>query len=63
VKVTVEDGYIVIRLRLGQPHPSNSGKSTVVASTRGPKRSDVKIKGKYLHVIANAFFYPTEAED
>ena len=47
MKVTAEDGYLVIRLKLQkQPHPSKSGKTMIVASSRGPRRTILKYREK-----------------
>lgn len=56
MKVTIENEYIVIRLKMWKPRLSNSGKSMLVASTRGPRRSNVKIRGKVVRVSASAFY-------
>ncbi len=63
MKVTAEDGYLVIRLKLGTPRLSKSGKSMLVASTRGPKRSNVKIRGQFIRVNANAFYDRVKPRD
>jgi hypothetical protein len=46
---------LVITLKVNQPKPSKSGKSLLVASTRGPRNSGITIKGKKVRVSANAF--------
>ena len=46
---------LVITLKVNQPKPSKSGKSLLVASTRGPRDSGITIKGKKVRVSANAF--------
>lgn len=51
----MENGKLVITLQLKRPTLSGSGKSLVVGSTRGLKKSAVKIGGKPVHFIANAF--------
>jgi hypothetical protein len=51
----LENGKLVISLRLRRPKLSASGKSFLVGSTRGLKKSAVKIGGKRVHFIANAF--------
>lgn len=55
MKVEVENGRLVISLKLRKPAPSKSGKTLVVASTRGVQPSKVKIRGKVVRVNANAF--------
>lgn len=44
MKVTVESNYIVIRLKLCKPRRSKSGKSMLVASSRGTKKSGVELR-------------------
>lgn len=56
MKVEFEKGRLVIRLRIWKPRPSASGKSMLIASTRGPKRAKVKFKGKVFHVSANVYY-------
>jgi hypothetical protein len=40
---------------LGTPQPSASGKTLVVASTRGNFKSDCKINGKNVTIGVNAY--------
>lgn len=51
----LEKGKLVISLQLKRPRLSASGKSHVVGSTRGLKKSGVRIKGKPVHFVAYAF--------
>lgn len=62
MKVTVENGYLVIRLKLCKPRRSESGKSMLVASSRGPKKSGVKLRGKVIRVVVSAFYYRVEPQ-
>ena len=55
MKVEVEKGRLVISLKLRKPSPSKSGKTLLVASTRGVRQSNVKIRGRRVRVNANAF--------
>ncbi len=55
MKVAIDNGRLTISLKLRKPAPSKSGKSLLVASTRGVRRSTVKIGGKSVRVIAHAF--------
>ena len=55
MKVTIENGELVIRMPLGTPQPSASGKTLVVASTRGNKTTDLKIDGKPVTIGLNAY--------
>lgn len=47
-------GKLVITLKLKRPKLSASGKSYVIGSTRGFKKSGVRIKGKPVYFSANA---------
>jgi hypothetical protein len=54
VKVSIEHGELFIRLPLNQPPvPSASGKTLVVASTRGNRQTDAVIAGQ--RVVVNAY--------
>lgn len=55
MKVEIEKGRLLISLKLRKPAPSKSGKTLLVASTRGVRRSNVKIRGRRVRVSANAF--------
>jgi hypothetical protein len=55
---TLEGRQLVIRLKLSKPHPSASGKTIVIASTKGPKPIGLKIRGQVVYIIVNAFYYP-----
>jgi hypothetical protein len=63
MKVTKKKRRLIIDLPLKEPRASVSGKTLVVASSRGVRTTDVKIDGKVLCVSANAFFYPEKEED
>lgn len=43
------------------PRPSASGKSELVATSGGVVRTDAIIDGRRVHVICNAFVYPTDS--
>lgn len=53
--VTIEDGTLVIRMPLQSPAPSASGKTLVVASTRGNMKTSCMIDGKPLTIGVNAY--------
>ncbi len=55
--VTREGDMLVIRLALKTPTPSASGKTLVVASTRGNQKTDLRIDGKDLYLGVNAYVY------
>jgi hypothetical protein len=55
--ITREGDTLVIRLPIKAPTPSASGKTLVVASTRGNQKTDLKIDGKDLYLGVNAYVY------
>ena len=56
MKVSIQNGELVIRLPLNQPPvPSASGKTLVIASTRGNQRSDAVVDGQAVVVGVNAY--------
>ena len=55
MKVTLKDNELTIVMPCGVPTPSNSGKSLIVASTRGNKATGVLVDGKALVVSVNAY--------
>jgi hypothetical protein len=52
-----ERNKLKIELPLEAPTPSKSGKSDVVASSRGVVMTQVQYKGKPVAVVVNAFIY------
>ena len=59
----IEKQKLIIELALQNPTPSTSGKTLIVASSRGPRRSSAKVDGKPVVVVANAYIRPEEAQD
>jgi hypothetical protein len=55
--VTQEGDTLVIRLPITAPKPSASGKTLVVASTRGNQKTSLKIDGRDLYLGVNAYVY------
>ena len=55
--VTREGDMLVIRLPITAPKPSASGKTLVVASTRGNQKTSLQIDGKDLYLGVNAYVY------
>ena len=51
----IEDGCLVLRLRLQKPTPSASGKTLVVASTRGNRETEARVDGRQIVVGVNAY--------
>ncbi|MEK7863550.1 MAG: hypothetical protein AAB295_09840 [Chloroflexota bacterium] len=57
LSVTREGDTLVIRIPIGEPTPSASGKTLVVASTHGNQKTTVQIDGKDLYLGVNAYVY------
>lgn len=55
MKVETKNGTLVVTLPLQRPTPSSSGKTRLVASSGGNKKTDVFIGGKQLIVSVNAY--------
>ena len=55
--VAREGDTLVIRIPIGKPTPSASGKTLVVASTRGNQKTGVQIDGKEVYLGVNAYVY------
>lgn len=54
-KVEIVGNELVIRMQMQTPQPSASGKTLVVASTRGNKTTDAEIDGKPITIGVNAY--------
>src|SRR6266849_7865033 len=57
----IEDGKLVIELPLEKPRPSATGKTLLVASTRGVQRTTARLKGRPISMVVNAFI-PRDGE-
>jgi hypothetical protein len=55
--VNREGDVLVIRIPIGPPTPSASGKTLVVASTRGNQKTGMQVDGKDLYLGVNAYVY------
>jgi hypothetical protein len=55
MKVEIRDNKLCIEIDLETPTPSSSGKTLVVASTRGNIVTDVEIDGKPVTIGLNAY--------
>ena len=55
--VSREGDMLVIRILIKKATPSASGKTLVVASTRGNQKTGVQIDGKDLYLGVNAYVY------
>lgn len=58
MQVTIEGKELVIRIALETPTPSASGKTLVVASTRGNMTTTASVNGKPITVGLNAYIKP-----
>jgi hypothetical protein len=61
MKTQIEDGQLIITLKLQKPKPSKTGKSDVVATTHGTRRTAKTLHNKRLYVNCNAFIRDDEA--
>jgi hypothetical protein len=57
LSVTRDGDTLVIRLPIQKATPSASGKTLVIASTRGNQKSALQIDGKDVYVGVNAYVY------
>jgi hypothetical protein len=55
--VSRDGEMLVIRILITKATPSASGKTLVVASTRGNQKTGVQIDGKDLYLGVNAYVY------
>ena len=62
MKVKIVKGHVMIILPVQTPTPSASGKTMIVASSHGVKRSAVTLEGKVLCVNVNAFVYRSNVD-
>lgn len=56
--VEIKGDKLCIEIDLQKPTPSASGKTLVVASTRGNVITEAKIDGKPITIGLNAYIYP-----
>jgi hypothetical protein len=57
LSVNREGDMLVIRIPIAKATPSASGKTLVVASTRGNQKTGIQIEGKDLYLGLNAYVY------
>jgi len=55
MKAEVKDGNLIVTIPMGEPTPSASGKTMVVASTRGNVETTCVINGKPVVIGLNAY--------
>jgi hypothetical protein len=59
MRVIRRNGNVVISLPLlDEPQPSKSGRSLLIATSRGLRKSKLKQDGSNLFYTANVFFFP-----
>lgn len=58
MKVEIKDNKLFIEIDLEKPTPSASGKTLVVASTRGNTATTAQVDGKPLTIGLNAYIKP-----
>jgi len=58
MKVEIKDNKLCIEIDLEQPKPSSSGKTLVVASTRGNVVTTAQVDGKPIVIGLNAYIKP-----
>lgn len=63
METKVRNGNLIVVLPLEEPKLSASGKTMVVASSRGVRKTTCRLDGEIVCVIANAFVYPSSPED
>lgn len=56
MKAEIKNGNLIITIPVSEnPAPSASGKTLVVASSRGNKETDAKVQGKNIIIGLNAY--------
>ena len=58
MKVEIKDNKLFIEIDLGEPTPSSSGKTLVVASTHGNTVTTAEVDGKPVIIGLNAYIKP-----
>ena len=57
MKVTIEKNELVIRIPMQKPTASSTGKTLVVASSRGNQKTDCIVNKQQVVVGVNAYIY------
>jgi len=57
VEIDEKANELVVRIPMQAPQPSASGKTLVVASTRGNKETSAQVNGKPVYIGLNAYTY------
>ena len=58
MEVQIKDNKLCIEIDLETPKPSASGKTLVVASTRGNVVTSAEVEGKHVIIGLNAYIKP-----
>ena len=58
MEARIEDGKLIVTVDLEQPHPSASGKTLVVASSRGNVMTHARVDDRNVTVGLNAYIKP-----
>ena len=58
MKAQIKNGKLVITIDMQDPTPSASGKTLVVATSRGNKETSLQVDGQPLTVGVNAYIKP-----
>ena len=63
MEVKIKNGKITMSMVVQKPKPSASGKSLVVATSRGKQQTSATVNGKPVFVVANAFLEADAPEE
>jgi hypothetical protein len=63
MEAKIKNGVITIKMALQRPKLSASGKSMVIATSRGKQRTSERVDGQSVFVVANAFVEVEPARD
>lgn len=55
MEVRIENGFLIVKIPTQTPEPSASGKTLVVASTRGNMKTTATVNGKPVTIGLNAY--------
>lgn len=58
INVEEKNGELIISMPFEKARPSKSGKTHIVASSRGPVYTDVVVGDKHVVVVATAYVHP-----
>lgn len=58
MKAVIDGNNLVITIPLQHPTPSTSGKTLVVASSKGNKQTEATVEGQPVIIGLNAYIYP-----